>query len=370
MRLPRSAALALALTLFGALAAPAVPAQAAERSLAFGYVAWWGQDQWKTQALENLDRLMFMEVQVGPDGGFANSHGWPQRWQGLRDEAAKQGVPLDVGVTLFDPAVFAAVFGSAKNRRRLGDGVLELARGAGVSGIHLDVEIYEAVDPKLALQYRAFVVELAQRIRQLKPQRLLSVFLTPQADKGLYDAATLRSVDHMVLQGYDAHWLGAAKAGPMSPLAGSDPGNWKAMLAMADQLGVPRDRAVFSFPLFAYEWPVRPCQPRGATLGKGDSLSFVALPEAVGAGFKGDVHSRVALYGATQDPLSGSAFYQLPAENGKCTVGWFEDWWSLSRKADWVAEQKLAGLAFFALGYDRGELVDFYVRRARSRSSP
>lgn len=279
-------------------------------------------------------------------------------------------MPLDVGVTLFEPTALAGVFGSTRNTRRLADGLVDLARGAGVSGIHLDVEIYEPVDPALTAKYRQFVADLAQRIRQLKPQRLFSVFLPPQAEPGLYDATSLRSVDHAVLQGYDAHWPGAARSGPMSPIGGSDPGNWKAMLAMSDQLGLPRDRVLFSFPLFAYEWPVRPCQPRGTTLAKGSSVSFAPLPEAWGGAFKADVQTRVASYGATQEPLSGSSYYLSPAEGGKCTVGWFEDWWSLSRKADWITDQKLAGLAFFAMGYDGGELVDFYARRRRRPAAP
>ena len=46
-----------------------------------------------------------------------------------------------------------------------------------------------------------------------------------------------------------------------------------------------------------------------------------------------------------------------------CTVGWFEDWWSLQVKADWIVKQGLGGIAFFPLGYDRGVLVETLLSR-------
>jgi GH18 family chitinase len=44
--------------------------------------------------------------------------------------------------------------------------------------------------------------------------------------------------------------------------------------------------------------------------------------------------------------------------------GWFDDWWTLIRKTDYLVQEQLGGIAFFMLGYDEGQLVNqFFFRR-------
>lgn len=344
-----------------------LPAMAeSRRPLVFGYITWWMMDHWKTQPLAGVDRLMFIEFKVGADGRVIDRHGWPERWSVLREAVAERGMPLDIAFTLMEPAVFNAVFSSRANTQRLMAEVLAAARQADVSGIHLDVEIYTPVKPDAVKHYRAFVLSLSQQLKQLAPQRLLSVFLTFDADKYLYDMATLAPVDHVVVQGYDAHWVDGPVAGPVAPLKGDDVVTWEKMLSMTDRLGVAHGKAIMSFPLYGYEWNVKPCQTRGVHVGKGETITFAPAPAATMPNVKSDVRSRVLKYGATHDPATGSAHYLFQNEQGKCIVGWFEDWWTLSLKSDWVVSNQLAGIAFFPLGYDQSELVEFLVNRWRT----
>lgn len=335
------------------------------RPLVFGYVTWWMMDHWKAQPLAGVDRLMFIEFKVGPDGRVSDRHGWPERWGVLRAAVTERGIPLDIAFTLMEPALFNAVFASRLHTQRLMAEILAAARQPDVSGIHLDFEIYAAVRPDAVKSYRAFVVSLSQQLKQMAPQRLLSVFLTFDADKYLYDTATLAPVDHVVVQGYDAHWVDGPVAGPVAPLTGADVVTWEKMLLMTGRLGVPAEKTVMSFPLYGYEWSVKPCNARGNHVGKGETITFAPAPAATMPNVKSDVRSRVLKYGATHDPVTGSAYYLFQNEQGKCVVGWFEDWWTLSRKSDWVVAQNLAGIAFFPLGYDQSELVEFLVNRWR-----
>ncbi|MDD2809390.1 hypothetical protein, partial [Rhodoferax sp.] len=52
-------------------------------------------------------------------------------------------------------------------------------------------------------------------------------------------------------------------------------------------------------------------------------------------------------------------------DQGQPVEGWFEDWWSLKLKTAFVKTEKLAGMAFFVLGYDRQELLHFYLQQAK-----
>lgn len=77
---------------------------------------------------------------------------------------------------------------------------------------------------------------------------------------------------------------------------------------------------------------------------------------------------RVLAHGVQHEGGSGSAYCTVGIANGSCVVGWFEDWWTLHRKMDWLISQKLAGIAFFPLGYDNGALVNTAARRFKQLS--
>jgi hypothetical protein len=332
----------------------------------FGYVAWWVPQALTIQSLPDVDRLKFMEFRIGPDGRIQDRHGWPGEWGALREAAAVHGIPIDMVFTLFSPAEFNALFGSAERVQRLQKEVLTVAADPSITGIHLDVEIFSAVNAKAAARYRAFVVELGLQLKAMTPRKSLSLFLNYAADKYLYDAPTLVDVDHVILQGYDAHWLDSEVAGPLAPLAGPDIVTWEKMWATAQGLGLSGNRVLMGFPTYGHEWKVKPCDPRGKRVAPGEATVFgrVWLPNA--PNLRNSAMGRVLAHGATYDPISGSAYYQVNASDGSCVVGWFEDWWTLQRKMDWVMKEKLAGIAFFPLGYDDGDLVSTAAHRFRA----
>lgn len=333
------------------------------RPLLFAYVAWWTPSLWQAQPLEHIDRLKFIEFKVGPNGRVLNRHGWPDQWSDLRAAVIRHGVPLDIVFTVLEPAVFEAVFGSAAAAATLQSEVVSAASEPGVSGIHLDVELVQPGSPAAVARYRAWVAQTAERLGQLGPQRLLSVFLAAGTEPHLYDASTLARVDHVIVQGYDAHWLGGERAGPVAPLRGPDALSWERMAGLAARLGVPPSKLLMGFPLFGYEWPVSPCEPRGERRGAGAITTFAPTTEARMPQIRINVRDRVMAYGATHDPATGSAYYIVSEGEGRCRVGWFEDWWTLQAKLDWVRERQMAGVAFFPLGYDQGDLVGWAARQ-------
>ena len=357
------------LCLFGILAAGfGSLAWASDRPLVFGYAAWWVPQSETLLSLPDVDRLKFMELRLSPQGRIANRHGWPEQWTALREGAANLGIPLDVAVTLFSPDDFNALFGSSERVQRLEKEMLSLVQDKFVAGIHLDVEIFAPVLAEAAQRYRAFVVSLSGQLKQQSPVKSLSVFLNHAADVYLYDAESLVGVDHVILQGYDAHWVDGDVAGPLGPLSGPDTITWQKMWATAQKLGLPPQRVLMGFPTYGYEWTVKPCSPRGKRIAPGETTVFgrVLLPQA--PNLRSSVMGRVLAHGVQYDDISGSAYYTVGAANGSCVVGWFEDWWTLNRKIDWLISQQLAGIAFFPLGYDNGTLVNTASRRFRQLS--
>jgi spore germination protein len=330
----------------------------------WGYVAWWMQDQWKSQPLAGFERLVFFQIEVSAEGDLDARHGWPEQWTELIRAAADNAVPLDLGLTLLDTAVFNAVFGSQLFTDRLLAAALALASQPGVSGLHLDIEVNgHGARPDTLRRFREFVATLGLRLRQQAPQRSLSVFLGHGDYAAIFDAPTLSRVDHAVLQGYDAHYLKSAQAGPVSPLAGGDYVTWVKMLAIADGLGLPRSRMRMGFPLYGYEWTVPSCLARGDTRGAGETTTLMPMAAGLLPQVQANVRDRVARHGARLETTSGSLYYRFVAPTGVCTVGWFEDSVSLGLKSDWIASQKIGGIAFFPLGYDQGELLRIQLAR-------
>lgn len=358
--------------LLGGVCPPTAKAQTnvIANGLVFGYATGWVPAEQTIASLPYIDRLMFMELRIGRDGKLANPHGWPGKWSALRQAAAARGLPVDVALTQFEASAFNAVFSSAKRVRELEAEVLRVAADELVSGIHLDVEIIEPVAPAAAKRYREFVASLGRQLKAMQPLRLLSVFYFQGGDRQLYDASTMNVFDHVVVQGYDSHWLDSAVAGPVSPLTGKDLVTWERMLATMQAMGVSLPRIVFGFPTFGYEWQVEPCTPRGTRVRPGRVMTFGRVELPLAPQVQGNVIDRVLAHGARYDDESGSAFYQFRQADGGCTVGWFEDWWTLQRKVDWVRQHGLAGLAAFPLGYENGELVGYVSRRLRTQPLP
>lgn len=343
------------------------------RPFVFGYFAWWVDEAETIRALPFVDRLKFMEWRIAADGRISDRHGWPSEWTNVRNRAAALGIPVDVSLTLFSVADFNALFGSAERVRRLQkELVTALEQDPAITGLHLDVEIFAKVNPQAQQRYRVFVSDLARQLKQLQPVRSTSVFLNHNAEKYLYNPESLAQVDHVVLQGYDAHWVDSDVAGPVAPLAGPDTVTWEKMLASARRLQVSEPRLLMGFPTYGYEWKVKPCDARGKRIAPGETTTFARLHLPKAPSLRNSVVERVLSNGASYDAATGSAHYQFGNPDGSCQVGWFEDWWTLQRKTDWILKEKLAGIAFFPLGYDGSDLLSITARRFRAlgESSP
>ena len=205
--------------------------------------------------------------------------------------------------------------------------------------------------------------ELSNRLRRQSPPKNLSVFFPMGGESALYDAATLKLINQVVLQGYDAHWKDSKNAGPLSPLNGNEVITWTKAVTQGAALGVPKNRLLISFPFYGYEWTVKGQTPRSETIGSGVTTTYGLMPDGVLPDIQVNTLERVRRYGATHDPVSGSSYYQFKRKNGGFVEGWFEDTQSLMRKTDYLEAEKMGGIAFFPLGYDDGKLMESFLRK-------
>ena len=337
---------------------------AADSAQAWGYFAWWLPQSWRSTPLKQLDRLLFFELRVGPLGLITERNGWPEKWGDLREALRASATPLDLTLTILNERDFESVFSSATATRQLLDQAVKLASDQEVAGLHLDFEVYNALPTASLTRFRQFVVELSKSLRAHRPVKALSVFLPIGGASQIYDARSLASLDHIVAQGYDAHWRSGPNAGPVAPLDGDSEVTWKKAVAQSLSLGVRRDKILLSYPLYGYEWPTQEKNPRGLVRGEGMTTTLAPVDPRFLPAIQVNVQDRVKLYGATNDALSGSSYYQYQ-KNGLWTTGWFEGSWAIDKKMSYLQGQKLGGMAFFLLGYDEGRVMDMYLKRRR-----
>lgn len=324
---------------------------------AWGYAVWWYPQGWKAAPLAQFERVLLFQFSAKADGSIQAPPQWPDTWPGLQAQAVQDGVAIDATLSLLDRATFLKIFGCPLCTQRLLDEAVALAHEPGINGLHLDVEVYEAVEATAIGAFRGFVQALQARLHEAGQERNLSVFVPLGKFRGLYDAAQLATMDQVVLQGYDAHWDTSPRAGPVAPLDGPYPLTWRAALRQADQWGLERSRLRMGYPLYGYEWAVKAGGPRAPTRSTGETTSLMPLPDGAVAAIHHSAAAQVLRHGATFDPRSASSYYHYQDTRGGWHEGWFEDGWSLMRKAQFLREQQVGGIAFFPLGYDDGQLL-------------
>jgi spore germination protein YaaH len=326
-----------------------------DRFFVGGYHPYWAENAWAGYPWDALDELYFFEIEVGPDGGMADPHGWPDA--ALITRAREEDVRIVPTVSLHDAAAFSSLFADPGRVARLVDEIVALLGATpGLAGLHLDFEVFEPVAPQVRDGYTAFVTRLERRMAEIQASWTLSVFALAFDDDDVFDERSLAEVaDFLVVQGYDFHSRAETRAGPVAALRGWDRLNWEVVVERFLDFGVPPRKIVMAVPLYGYRWPATSDAPGAATRGMGVEIPLTADPDVVPELPR--AFAEAARHGVRRDPTSGSPYYVFRDDAG-WQQGWFEDAESLRAKYAFVHERGLGGVALFPLAYGDAGLWD------------
>lgn len=334
-----------------ALAQAAAAGADARLPRAVGYLPWWIARAWPSIDLEPLDRVLLFDAPVEADGAIADRQ-WPSLVPGLLDLAQRRRLPIDVVVSVLDRGRLE-VFRAPESRQRLLANALALLREPYVSGLHIDVEAFEDVDPAVVAGFRNWLQALDHHRRGAG--KGLSAFF-PASDRfEPYDPASAGRMDYWVAQLYDAHWKGSETSGPIVTRREANPVAVPRALARLQRAGIRREATLLSIPLYGIEWSTEQEHPGARTLGEGRLLTYAGTPAELMPNDRLVAMDLARRHGLRRD---GERTPHYAYRDGSRWVqGWFEDAESLAYK---IASERTAGyggLAFFALGYDSGEVV-------------
>lgn len=312
--------------------------------------SWLGR-AWETYDYDVIDDLYFFDLPIQPDGSLSGEAGWPYGWVEMLGTAASAGVPVHLTITLFDTHIFTQVFSDSVRTTTLIEELALLSESGSVGGIHLDIELFDPLETGLRDSLSLFVERAASEVGVGRSGFELSMFLLALDAHDNYDEARIaQAVDHVVVQGYDLHWMGDVQAGPVANVRGWGRQNWHGILARMDALGVERQKMLFSVPYYGYEWPTTGPDPGAPTRGAGQLITYAPVLEGLPS-----ARERSQEYGLRRDAQSGTPYYAYEDSTG-WHQGWFDDAFSLFEKARFVRDQGLGGIAVFPYGYGDASL--------------
>jgi spore germination protein YaaH len=316
----------------------------------YGFLPYWEIDDGIADHLATTDltTLALFSVTHRRNGELAtNQNGYrsitSERGRRIIEEAHDRGVRVELVYTSFGSTKNERFYSEPASQARWTKELVDLVVELGLDGVNVDVE---SLPGDRVSEYAAFVGTLRTALRAQLPEARVSV--STQANlrgAGMAAAAAGAGADRVFLMGYDYRWEGSS-VGASSPIerADGEAGGLRASLDAYAAVGVPVDRTLLGLPLYGITWPVEGAAMYAPATDDGNEWvprRNLRVFEAAG-------------FSPTYDPVESVEFYSVQAEDGRWDAVYYDSPRSLTPKLSLADARGLAGVGFWAIGYERG----------------
>lgn len=221
-----------------------------------------------------------------------------------------------------------SVLSSAEARANIIQQLMQIAAECGMDGINVD---FESVREESAPQYLQFLKELCAAAHQ--QNLIVSTDNFVPTYTGYYKRAEqAKTVDYIIIMGYDEHTASSEEAGSVASLPFVEQG-------IADTLAeVPAEQVINAVPFYTRGW----VETFGSTVPESQTLSMDEADAFV------TEHGIETYWDASVGQNVGSV------ETGDARYSiWLEDEQSIAEKVNLASEYNLAGVAVWRLGFER-----------------
>ena len=221
-----------------------------------------------------------------------------------------------------------SVLSSAEARANIIQQLMQIAAECGMDGINVD---FESVREESAPQYLQFLKELCAAAHQ--QNLIVSTDNFVPTYTGYYKRAEqAKTVDYIIIMGYDKHTASSEEAGSVASLPFVEQG-------IADSLAeVPAEQVINAVPFYTRGW----VETFGSTVPESQTLSMDEADAFV------TEHGIETYWDASVGQNVGSV------ETGDARYSiWLEDEQSIAEKVNLASEYNLAGVAVWRLGFER-----------------
>jgi len=299
-----------------------------------GYLPYWQYGSYLNLNYNLLTQINYFSAELDGSGNITNLNGWPRTE--LIDFAHARDVKVKLCATLFGGTSLATLLGSATNRQRAINNLLDEVQAAGAAGVDIDFELMPSGQKENMV---TFMQDLTTAFHTNIPGSIVTMAMPAVDWSGRWDYNALAGiVDGLFIMGYDYHWKGSDNAGPVSPLGGF---TYNVTWTVNDYLtktGNNTAKIILGLPYYGQDWPVTSSTKYATTTGNGSAVLYSAAVVDAGT------------YGRLWDSNSSTPWYNY--QSGGWHQVWYDDSLSLSLKYDLALEKDLAGVGMWALGYD------------------
>jgi hypothetical protein len=357
----------------------------------YGYIPYWQMDEGISRHVADTDlsTIALFSVTVRRDGSLNTSaRGYLRIMDTVGRRLVREAHDRGVRVEL----VFSS-FGAARNERLFGgpletqdaaiDALVAFADEGDFDGINVDVE---TLDRALVPAYGAFVGRLRERLREVVPEGQVSAATGANViGSEMAAAAAQAGADRLFLMGYDYHWSGS-DPGASAPLERRD-GDEKDLvwsLDLYEALGVPVERTLLGLPFYGMVWPVSGPEIGAPRTGRGEAWvpsgnrSFLRKPPVEPIRDEIEVVDVYVIQTADAEstPTTDLGGSVDPGASGGPSATPMPGAWraiyvdspeTLTPKLRLANDRGLAGVGFWAIGFERGlpgyqKLIDLFRR--------
>lgn len=214
-------------------------------------------------------------------------------------------------------------------RNRIIEQLTSNAVSLGIEGINVDLE---TVSEESVPQYLQFLKELCQKGHEAGLIISADAYV-PMYTQYLNRKEQAKTLDYLVMMGYDAYTDGSEEIGPNAALPFVEQG-------IKDTLReVKGEKLIVALPFYSRGW---------VSTGTGFSSESYGMEQAVDFAERHGITS-------TWDEETGQLYGESEDADGKYTI-WIEDEKSIEAKLGMMRNYELAGVAFWRIGLERKEV--------------
>lgn len=311
----------------------------------FGWHIYSNGSAWKHYDFSMLWGISYFSYSIDPKtGSYKSIHEW--KTTEMIDTAQAHGCKVFLSVSNFGSQNNATFLNNKKAQTTLMDSLTQLLALREADGINID---FEGVAKANKTQFTDFVVAISKRLKKENPNYQISLCLYADDWNNIFDIKSLNaSVDFYTLMGYDYYGGFSKRTGPVTPFNTSETfgKGLKASVQSYQNKGLQLNKLIVGLPYYGAEWTTKTGEP-GAEVVK-----FTSHPpyNAVRKVYIDSLRTQVQF-----DSASASTYLVVKEGNESYRQLFFEDRKSLGIKYDWIKQQKIKGVGFWALGYDDGD---------------
>ncbi len=313
----------------------------------FGWHPFWMGNAYKDYQFGLLSYVSWFSYDIDPNtGSYDNAKVISELKQTeLIKEAKAKGCKVLLTITNHGREKTRTFLDNYSNQFNvLSDSVLHLVKTLGMDGIDVNFE-FEDTKTGYGRQYTGFIKRLSNELKRENPDYTLSLTLQKLNNGRIHDISSLNDyVDIFVLTGYDFHYPGSKKDGPIAPLRSAN-GSLSLETIVENYLneGVLEEKLILALPYYGAVW----AGPKNAVRTTGNTFKRHLSYRSMQATYQ-------KLGKPSYDDESESAYYLFRNQDNQYEKVWFDDSTTLKNKFDWIKNRNLAGVGIWALGYDNG----------------